>query len=127
YAAKMFAAKSDVSAFSDAALLRMDSKEFTIGEMKLRVSVLETTSPDTVLARKNSLMQTMPVVAAEDGAAHVLLFVVDILNTQATLLVQNAAVKSIAEASFGVTVDGDTVVLPGVVSRKKQIIPQLKT
>ncbi|HAM89058.1 MAG TPA: manganese-dependent inorganic pyrophosphatase, partial [Rhodobacteraceae bacterium] len=38
-----------------------------------------------------------------------------------------AAVKSIAEASFGVTVDGDTVVLPGVVSRKKQIIPQLKT
>ena len=127
YAAKMFAAKSDVSAFSDAALLRMDSKEFTIGEMKLRVSVLETTSPDTVLARKNSLMQTMPVVAAEDGAAHVLLFVVDILNTQATLLVQNAAVKSIAEASFGVTVDGDTVILPGVVSRKKQIIPQLKT
>jgi manganese-dependent inorganic pyrophosphatase len=79
------------------------------------------------LARKNSLMQTMPVVAAEDGAAHVLLFVVDILNTQATLLVQNPAVKSIAEASFGVTVDGDTVVLPGVVSRKKQIIPQLKT
>jgi manganese-dependent inorganic pyrophosphatase len=123
----MFAAKSDVSAFSDAALLRMDSKEFTREEMKLRVSVLETTSPDTVLARKNSLMQTMPVVAAEDGAAHVLLFVVDILNTQATLLVQNAAVKSIAEASFGVTVDGDTVVLPGVVSRKKQIIPQLKT
>jgi len=53
--------------------------------------------------------------------------VVDILNTQATLLVQNPAVKSIAEASFGVTVDGDTVVLPGVVSRKKQIIPQLKT
>jgi len=42
-------------------------------------------------------------------------------------LVQNATVKSIAEASFGVTVDGDTVVLPGVVSRKKQIIPQLKT
>ena len=105
----------------------MDSKEFTIGEMKLRVSVLETTSPDTVLASKNSLKQTMPIVAAEDGAAHVLLFVVDILNTQATLLVQNAAVKSIAEASFGVTVDGDTVVLPGVVSRKKQIIPQLKT
>ena len=69
----------------------------------------------------------MPIVAAEDGAAHVLLFVVDILNTQATLLVQNPAVKSIAEASFGVTVDGDTVVLPGVVSRKKQIIPQLKT
>ena len=127
YAAQMFAAKSDVSAFSDAALLRMDSKEFTVGGAKLRVSVLETTSPDTVLARKDSLMRAMQSVAAEDGAAHVLLFVIDILNIQSTLLVPNAAIKSIAEASFGVTVDGDTVVLPGVVSRKKQIIPQLKT
>jgi manganese-dependent inorganic pyrophosphatase len=35
-------------------------------------------------------------------------------------------VKGIAEASFPCTVTGDTVVLPGIVSRKKQIIPALK-
>ena len=35
-------------------------------------------------------------------------------------------VKQIAEASFGCTVTGDTVVLPGIMSRKKQIIPALK-
>jgi len=121
----MFAAKSDVSAFSDAELLRMDSKEYEVGGTRFRVSVLETTAPDMVLDRKASLMSSMKTVAAEDGVGQVLLFVVDILNEEATLLVPNDLVKTLAEKSFGVTVSGDTVVLPGVMSRKKQIIPKL--
>lgn len=122
----MFAAKSDVSAFSDAELLRMDSKEYNVGGKELRVSVLETTAPKVVLDRKASLMQAMAGVAKEDGADQVLLFVVDILKEEATLLVPNDLVKAMAEASFGCKVSGDTVLLPGVMSRKKQIIPALK-
>ena len=125
YAAEMFAAKSDVSAFSDAELLRMDSKEYEVAGTKFRVSVLETTAPDTVLSRKASLMAAMPTVASEDGVEQVLLFVVDILNEEATLLVPNDLVKTVAEKSFGATVSGDSVVLPGIMSRKKQIIPSL--
>ena len=126
YAAEMFAAKSDVSSFSDAELLRMDSKEYAVEGTKFRVSVLETTSPDTVLARKDSLMKTMTSVAEEDGVDQVLLFVVDILKEQSTLLVPNELVKNVAAKSFEANADGDSVVLPGVVSRKKQIIPNLK-
>lgn len=126
FAAEMFAAKSDVSSFSDAELLRMDSKEYNVAGKELRVSVLETTSPKTVLDRKDSLMASMVGVAQEDGADQVLLFVVDILNEEATLLVPNDLVKQMAEASFGCKVSGDTVVLPGIMSRKKQIIPALK-
>lgn len=126
YAAEMFAAKSDVSSFSDAELLRMDSKEYEVEGTKFRVSVLETTSPATVLDRKDSLMETMTSVANEDGVDQVLLFVVDILNEQSTLLVPNDLVKTVAAKSFDVEAAGDTVVLPGVVSRKKQIIPNLK-
>ena len=125
YTAEMFAAKSDVSAFSDAELLRMDSKEYEVAGTKFRVSVLETTAPDTVLNRKASLMAAMPTVASEDGVEQVLLFVVDILNEEATLLVPNDLVKTVAEKSFGATVSGDSVVLPGIMSRKKQIIPSL--
>jgi manganese-dependent inorganic pyrophosphatase len=125
-AAQMFAAKSDVSTFSDAELLRMDSKEYTVLGKELRISVLETTSPNVVLDRKASLMASMPAVATQDGAEQVLLFVIDILNEEATLLVPNELVKQIAEASFGCKVSGDTVVLPGIMSRKKQIIPMLK-
>ena len=126
YAEEMFAAKSDVSDFSDAELLRMDSKEYTVGGKNLRISVLETTAPKTVLDRKDSLMQAMEDIAKEDDADQVLLFVIDILNEEATLLVPNDLAKSIAEKSFDATVEGDTVVLPGIVSRKKQIIPTLK-
>ena len=125
YSAQMFAAKSDVSAFSDVELLRMDSKSFPVGDQTFRVSVLETTAPHVVLARKAALMAAMGPVALEDNVDQVLLFVVDILAEEATLLVPNEAVKSIAEKSFDVCVDGDSVVLPGVMSRKKQIVPQL--
>ncbi|WP_380053594.1 manganese-dependent inorganic pyrophosphatase [Falsihalocynthiibacter sp. SS001] len=126
YAAEMFAAKSDVSAFSDAELLRMDSKEYAVDDVKFRVSVLETTAPAIVLDRKASLLDSCAKVATEDGVDHVLLFVVDILNEEATLLVQNDTVKAVAEKSFGASVSGDSVVLPGIMSRKKQIIPNLK-
>ncbi|MDP4031756.1 MAG: manganese-dependent inorganic pyrophosphatase [Pseudorhodobacter sp.] len=126
YAEELFAAKSDISAVSDAALLRMDSKEYEVAGKQLRVSVLETTAPKVVLDRKASLMAAMPGVAAEDGADQVLLFVIDILREEATLLVPNELVKAMAEASFSCKVSGDTVVLPGIMSRKKQIIPALK-
>ena len=125
YAAQMFAAKSDVSAFSDAQLLRMDSKEYTVDGTKFRVSVLETTAPDIALERKDALMAAMPEVASMDGVDQVLLFIVDILNAQAIVLIPNALSKTVIEKSFGVSVDGDTAILPGVMSRKKQIIPNL--
>jgi manganese-dependent inorganic pyrophosphatase len=125
YAEELFAAKSDVSAFSDAELLRMDSKEYEIGGKKLRVSVLETTAARVLLDRKGGLVAAMDRVAAEDGADQVLLFIIDILREEATLLIPNDLTKRIAEKSFGAKVDGDTVVLPGVMSRKKQILPAL--
>lgn len=125
YASELFAAKSDVSAFSDAELIRMDSKEYEVSGKKFRVSVLETTAPDIPLSRKDSLMESFKSVEAEDGVDQVLLFVVDIIREEATLLVPNDLVKTVAEKSFGATVSGDTVVLPGIMSRKKQIIPNL--
>jgi len=124
-ASEMFAAKSDVSAFSDAELLRMDSKSYTVGNTTFRVSVLETTAPEQVLARKAELVAAMPDIAAADGADRVLLFVIDILREQATLLVPDALTRDVAVKSFGVQPEGDAVVLPGVMSRKKQIIPAL--
>ncbi len=126
YASEMFEAKSDVSAFSDAELLRMDSKEYEVDGTKFRVSVLETTAPKIVLDRQASIMDTMTTVAAEDGVDQVLLFVVDILNEEATMFIPNELTKTVAEKSFGATVTGDAVVLPGIMSRKKQIIPNLK-
>lgn len=125
YAIKMFEAKSDVSHFSDAELIKMDSKKYEVGGKKYRISVLETTAPNIILDRKDSILETIASIKKEEGLDEVLLFVIDILKEEATFFVANSAVKSIAENSFNATVNSNLVVLPGVVSRKKQIIPAL--
>ena len=71
-------------------------------------------------------MDDMATVAEEDGVDQVLFFLVDILSEEAILFVPNDLTKQVAEKSFGVNVDSDLISLPGVVSRKKQIIPALK-
>lgn len=125
YATKMFEAKSDISAFSDEELIKMDSKKYEASGKKYRVSVLETTAPKIVLDRKDSILKEINKVANDESLDDVLLFVVDILKEEATLFVPNNRVKEVAETKFNATVTSDLVVLPGIVSRKKQIIPVL--
>ena len=127
YAAELFAAKSDVSDYTDAGLVHMDSKKFAVGDKNIRVSVVETTTPASILARKEGIVAAIgKIVAEESDTDDVLFFIVDILKEEATVLTYNDLAKQIIAASFGVAVSGDTVVLPGIVSRKKQIIPALK-
>ncbi|ANW95007.1 inorganic pyrophosphatase [Wenyingzhuangia fucanilytica] len=125
YATKMFEAKSDISAFSDEELIKMDSKKYEASGNKYRVSVLETTSPNIVLERKDTILLAMEAIKVKEELDEVLLFVVDILKEESTLFVPNDVVKQVAESKFNATVTSDLVVLPGVVSRKKQIIPVL--
>ena len=126
YAAKMFEAKSDVSDYSAVELVKMDSKVADFEGKMYRVGVLETASPKVILDRKTELFEAQTTVCEEENLEEAFVFVIDILNEEATLLVPNEATKRMAEQSFNVQVEGDTVVLPGIVSRKKQIIPQLK-
>ena len=125
-ATAMFAAKSDVSAFSAEELVKMDSKVAEFNGKMYRIGVLETASPETVLNRKAELLEAQLKVCQDEKLEEAFLFVIDILREEATLLVPNKATKQMAEQSFEIQVEGDTVVLPGIVSRKKQIIPQLK-
>jgi len=127
YAAEMFAAKSDVSDFSDTGLVKLDSKKLTVGDKNLRVSVVETTTPVAILDRAEGIVNAIgEVIDAESDVDEVLFFVVDILNEEATVLTYNQQTKDIIKKSFNVTVEADTEVLPGIVSRKKQIVPNLK-
>lgn len=127
YAQEMFAAKSDVSEYTDAGLLHIDSKKFEVGDKNVRISVIETTAPETVLARKEGIVKAInELLSSEAGVDDVLFFVIDILNEEATVLTYSDLTKKIINTSFEVSTEGDTVVLPGIVSRKKQIVPVLK-
>ncbi len=126
YAAELFAAKSDVSDFTDLGLIHIDSKKYGVGDKNFRVSVVETTTPAMILSRKDGIVSAIKTLLEEEkDVDDVLFFVIDILKEEATVLTYSDLSKDIVEASFGVTVSGDTIVLPGVVSRKKQILPVL--
>ena len=127
YAAEMFTAKSDISDFSDTGLVRLDSKKYDVGDKNFRVSVVETTNPAMVLERKDGIVTAIQqVIEEESDVDEVLFFIVDILKEEATVLTYNDLTQQVIEASFGVKVESDTEVLPGIVSRKKQILPALK-
>ena len=96
YAAEMFAAKSDVSRFSDADLLRMDSKEYRLGDIALRVSVLETTSAETLLARKDGLMAA---ISPSLRASSVLAAVVSSTDTRSAISPSLYSLLSIRSSS----------------------------
>jgi len=127
YARAMFEAKSDISSFTDVGLVKLDSKKFEVGDKNFRVSVVETTSPAMVLKRKEGIIEAIQeTIADEEDIDDVLFFIVDILKEESTVLTYSELTKHIIASSFGVSVESDTEVLPGVVSRKKQILPALK-
>ena len=127
YSDEMFAAKSNVSDFTDIGLIHLDSKKYLVGDKNIRVSALETTNPNVILERKAGLIDAIKSILEEEKEVDdVLLFIIDIFKEEATVLTYNKFTKDIIEASFGVTVNSDTKVLPGILSRKKQIFPVLR-
>lgn len=127
HAEAMLDAKAQIDHLSAADLIMMDTKIFKMGGKKLRVSVLETTQPAASLAKKNELVQEQRNLAKKEELNDVLLFVVDILKEAATFISSSPTATKLVEKAFSCTVNDDgTVVLPGVLSRKKQIIPKLE-
>lgn len=125
YANQMFNAKSDISGLSDRSLIAMDSKDYVIKETKYRVSLLETQTPEAVLSRREGLKNAMSDISASSDVDQILLFVINISKEEATLIIPDGHTKALVEQVFGVKTTEDTVVLPGIMSRKKQIIPAL--
>jgi len=127
YADEMFQAKSDMSDFSDVGLIHLDSKKSPLGNKNIRVSVIETTDPASILKRKDGIVAAIKsVISKEKDIDDVLFFIVDILKEESTVFTYNEFTKGIIEASFNVAIQSDTKALPGIISRKKQIIPVLE-
>jgi manganese-dependent inorganic pyrophosphatase len=126
YADQMFTAKSDVSHLSAEELIYMDSKQYSVQDKKFRVSVVETTDPQSILDRKSEITKALPIIAEKDGVDGVLFFIVDIIREESTFLLPDDITKQVALTSFEVKIDSDQILLPGVISRKKQIVPNLK-
>lgn len=105
-------------------LLNIDAKSFAIGEHEVRVAQVNTVDIDEVLARQDELEQAINAETAQEGYALFVLVVTDILNSNSKVLALGQQ-QSAVEKAFNVALDQNTALLEGVVSRKKQVVPQL--
>jgi manganese-dependent inorganic pyrophosphatase len=126
FAADMFSAKSDLTGMSTKDILLSDSKIFPMGDKKIRVSVLETTDIKPALSMESAILQAIEDMKKEESLDGLFFFIVDILNSASTLILSTEYEKEIAEKAFGAAAVNNSMELPGIVSRKKQMVPSLE-
>ena len=105
-------------------LLNMDAKSFTMGDYVTRIAQVNAVDLDEVLNRKEDLEKEMLAVSAQEKYDLFVLVVTDIINSDSKILVVGAEKDKVGEA-FNVQLEDDMAFLSGVVSRKKQIVPQI--
>lgn len=124
YGLAMLKAGADLSDKSLEDLLSLDAKEFTFGDVKSVVAQVNAVDVNDVLNRKDELVGLLNKNVDENGLNLFFFVVTDILNNDSTAVVVGSAAEAAAKA-FGKELANDLVDLPGVVSRKKQIVPVL--
>ncbi len=126
YGQALFAAgASELDEKSAEELLTSDFKEFTVQDVRFAVGTVETASPATIEKRSQELLQAMRQLAQARNYASFLFMIVDILNLRCHLLISGG--EHAAAEVFGrpLEVDGHTIIVEDLVSRKKQVVPQL--
>ncbi|MBM7609600.1 manganese-dependent inorganic pyrophosphatase [Lysinibacillus composti] len=124
YGLAMLKAGADLSDKSLEDLLSLDAKEFTFGNVKSVVAQVNAVDLNDVLSRKDELVTLLNKNVEVNGLNLFFFVVTDILNNDSTAVVVGDAADAAAKA-FGKNLDNNLVDLPGVVSRKKQIVPVL--
>lgn len=102
-------------------IVNIDCKPFEFGTQKAAVAQVNTVDISAVLARKTELEITMKELIAKDNLNFVALMITDIIENSTELYVVGD--KTLTIKTFGMLENSETVFLPNVVSRKKQIVP----
>jgi len=120
---EMYNAKFDIATLSAEGIVTNDLKAFELGKMKVGVGQIEVADKEPVLARKADILAAMAEYRDRQGFDLMLLMVSDILLEGSELLA--VGYTRLVEKAFGVSLTEQAVFLPGVLSRKKQVVPPL--
>ena len=104
-------------------LLKMDYKEFLIGDTALAVAQITCTDSTAMLERKAEFLPLMEEMAKEKGLSMVLLMLTDVLLEGSAILFVGD--EDHIRQAFNAHPKDNVVFLPRVMSRKKQVIPML--
>ncbi|OCS94435.1 manganese-dependent inorganic pyrophosphatase [Caryophanon latum] len=124
YGLAMLKAGADLSDKSLEDLLSLDAKGFEFGAYKATVAQVNAVDIEDVLGRQEELVALLTKDVADNNLDLFFFVVTDILNNDSTAVAVGAQAEAAAKA-FGAEIVDGRIALPGVVSRKKQIVPVL--
>lgn len=124
FAKEMFKAGTSLQGRSADELFHQDLKVFTLGKMKVGVAQISTMDLDGFNTLKNDMLTLMDKEAHYGGYDLLIMMLTDILKGGSQMLVAGQE-KEIVSQAFKVKLVDNSVYVPGVLSRKKQVIPPL--
>ncbi|MGL4606522.1 MAG: putative manganese-dependent inorganic diphosphatase [Eubacteriaceae bacterium] len=124
YGRKMLIAGSNLSEMSATEILTTDMKFFTMGSYRVSISQINTGDFRGIYEKLDAVLLGMDKLCETEKLDLSILMVTDIILGGTELLFAGTA-KRIAELAFGVQPGEFSKYLPGVFSRKKQIVPPL--
>jgi len=124
YGLAMLKAGSGIGDMTAVEVAKNDMKEFTIGDYRLTVSQISVMDTKEVLDIEPELLEAMSGICEKNGFDMSLLMVTDIIE-EATYLIYTGSPKTLIGEAFKKDASGSRIYLPGVMSRKKQVIPPL--
>ena len=123
YGLNMLKAGTDLSDFTPEQLINIDSKPFTTNGIKYQAAQVNTASIEDVLKNKDEIEKAMKKFMEENNLDLFVFMITDILENNSQIIVLGK--QEIAEIAFNVKLENNTAFLSGVVSRKKQIVPNI--
>jgi len=122
YGQDMISASFDVTDSEWETLIRSDIKRFKIKEYDVQISNVNIANYEDLLYKKEFLKEKMENIIKNDGADTLILMLTDIIN-QGSWIICVGKDKKLFNLAFGI--EDDNIFLPGVLSRKKQVLPKV--
>lgn len=124
YGLEMLKAGASVKGKSPEFLLNMDAKSFNMGDKVVRIAQVNTVDVNEVLEIQEDVENEINAIIAKEQYDLFVFVITDILNSDSTAIVLGKEQQVVTKA-FNTELNGNVAVLPGVVSRKKQVVPPI--
>jgi len=125
YSLEMLKAATDLSDLSVVELLTIDSKVFAMNDVSAEVAQISTVDIGSIMARQAEIEAEINKLITEKSLDLFLCVITDVMNSNSQVIALGSR-TDLVEVAFATTLENHSAFLPGVVSRKKQIVPPLE-
>lgn len=124
YGMSLLKAGTNLASKSEAELIDIDAKTFELNGNAVRVAQVNTVDIAEVLERQDDIETAISDAIVKEGYSDFVLMITDIVNSNSEILALGSNMDKV-EAAFNFKLENNHAFLPGAVSRKKQVVPQL--